>query len=611
MTLTSIKVKFPLTTIVVIWALLFLMGGLFLRWTVTGLQHQLQERVKGHARGAAQIISMALERGEGLVSGSQLAMRESQLGPGAIFQVCDERGRLVLDSRERGKPQGAFPEKGMEALTGPEVSWATPTEVHFSLPIQVAGTTVGGVDYAISVAEIQPEITRMRKILLLAMLPSLALGIFLSLALSRTLLSPLERLGGIARRLAEGDFSERAGEEGRTDEIGTLARAMNLMSQEIQRKIGELEREKAAMATLLSSQIDGVVALNPDGEIVFMNPLAEQALRVEKSEAIGKKLSEVWPNLEILYFVEEGRRGGEVVGREVALTHNVLKLFLIPIPSLLLPGLSEHVPEGRSPVVVEGSEGESAVMLVFRDVTELRHLEDLRAQFLSHVSHELRTPLTIIKGDACTLKDDPDLEGKEKIQRILSRIESESDRLSRLVEELLELSRLKGKKVPLELLPASISELVKETLEGFLHHAERYQVTLETHLPSEKLQALVDPNRIRQVLLNLLDNAMKFTPSGGKVDVTVRKEEGEVILEIQDSGVGIPREQIPYLFDRFFQGAPSPQSPVHGSQARGWGLGLPIVKEIVESHGGKISVESEVGKGTTMMVRFPLIVKRP
>jgi len=228
---------------------------------------------------------------------------------------------------------------------------------------------------------------------------------------------------------------------------------------------------------------------------------------------------------------------------------------------------------------------------------ELRKLETARSEFLSNVSHELKTPLTIIKGFVVTLMSDPG--ASREMRRSLEIIERETDRLTRMVEELLELVRLPYRTVALRKTSFQLGEMFRSISAQLKPRAEEYGIDLVVNCPETLPQILADEDRIRGVILNLADNAMKYTPAGGRVALEGRVENDRAIISVSDTGAGIPPEDIPFLFERFFRS----KKPVRGE---GTGLGLAIVREIVHSHGGEIDVRSEIGQGTTFTVTLPL-----
>lgn len=397
----------------------------------------------------------------------------------------------------------------------------------------------------------------------------------LSFAASAALAKPIKELEKVTQKISKGEWKERITFK-RKDELGQLGEAIHDMAEKLQIQFQELQREKITLKALFSSMIDGLIVLDKNRNINFLNPTAEKMLRVKSSEASGKSLESIWPLKEALKLVSDSLDQKKILSLEVSLPYNVLKIYVIPLTPL----------------------EEVSGMVIFRDITEIRQLEEVRNSFLGQVSHELRTPLTIIKGYVITLLDDPGLEKENEIKKILSRIENESNRLTELVEELLEFSKFSSGQTPLTYSPVSLPDLVKETVETFQNHAERYQILLEYECQGEIPEIMGDSHRLKQVILNLLDNAVKYSPPGGKIQTSLSYLNEEILLQITDNGYGIPKEDLPNIFEPFFQGGKN-------RKGKGWGLGLPIVKKIIESHGGRIEIKSQENQGTVVTIFFP------
>lgn len=417
------------------------------------------------------------------------------------------------------------------------------------------------------------------------------------------IMRPVLNIANVSDAIAAGNLNDRAKEQKRRDEVGVLARSINLMADKLTGQLVSLEEERSSMRGLLATLMDGVIALNNKMQVVFLNSSAERALRLSSKNVLMQHLKDVWPNQQVLAWVEENAPKMLPTSTDVKLPHNPLRLFLLPVGDV--PGKEERI------------------MLLFRDMTEVERFEEMRSQFMGHVSHELRTPLTIIKGNAVTLLDEPLIGENPVYKKLLQRMEDETDRLAKLVEELLDYARLKSGQIPLSMTPVLLNTIVLDVVDSFRDHAARYNVNIETELPGAIPPILGDPAKIRQILLNLLDNALKFSPQGSIIRVTVSKQlEGDsssVLLSVKDSGSGIPPENLPYIFDRFYQAADSNKKSIVSSgegeqslagksiSARGFGLGLAIVKELAELHGGTVSADSTQGKGTTLTVTFPSI----
>lgn len=414
----------------------------------------------------------------------------------------------------------------------------------------------------------------------------------IAVVLETTFLLPVFRLSQRARKLDVHPGSESI------FEVAALERAVRNLEKRFDRRLQESEREKQQIRSLLSALPDPILHFDGEDRLLFLNPAAEVALELHRYDLIGKSLAASWTNLlrqpggapDLLDVHISFEKPGQALLQRVMQTHGSGgDTFSIgnqrTYRSLIIP--------------MEGEEQ----MLVLRDITDLRRLEEVRQLFLGSISHELRTPLTIIKGFAITLLDHPEI--PPDFVKPLRRIDGESDRLTRLVNDLLDLSQIQTRRLSLEVIPFDIWELVEETL-ALLHPlAERRAVSLLWNAQGEPPQDIhADRDRVKQILINLIDNAIKFTPGGGKVVVTTSVDESHWELVVQDSGPGVSASDLPNLFEHFFRGK-------HSRKFAGSGLGLAIVKEIVQLHQGQVeafspqeAVDQEL-PGLQVRVRLP------
>jgi len=416
-----------------------------------------------------------------------------------------------------------------------------------------------------------------------ALLTALVLGTIAALALgtwrARALSWPVLELSRAAQGIAAGDLTKQVSVRGE-DEIAQLAAAFNTMAAELRQKLAAVSEERARVEAIISSMNDAVVAVDAQGVILLINRAAGDLLGLG-ADTRGRPLRPLLGTHPLCRCIDATAAQGTVVEEEVSLDPPDERLLEVHATPLHPPG---------------GSAG--GVVAVIRDVTELRHSERLRRELTANVSHELRTPLTSIKGFAETLLAGA-MADEEACRRFLTIIDDEASRLMTLVDDLMSLSRLESHAVAIELAPVRLDTLAEEAVGRMLPQAERRRIALRA-TALESAIVLADRDRILQVLTNLLDNAIKFTPEGGTVDVAVRRSHGGAEVEVSDSGRGIPDDVLPRIFDRFYR--------VERSRSReegGTGLGLSIAKHIVDAHGGQISVRSRVGGGSVFTVRLP------
>ena len=407
----------------------------------------------------------------------------------------------------------------------------------------------------------------------------------LAIVLETTVLRPLNRLSERAKRLDVHPGSETV------FEVSALDRAVGRLETRFDQRLQASEREKQRIRALLSALPDPVLHYDHEDRLQFLNPAAEVALELHRQDLIGKSLAASWTNLlrppetpQPMQPALSFAKPGKVLMERVQQVHEAGEdTFSIgsqrSYRSLLIP--------------MEGSEK----VLVLRDITDIRRLEEVRQLFLSSISHELRTPLTIIKGFAITLLDHPDI--PSDFCKPLQKVDREADRLTRLVNDLLDLSQIQSRRLSMEVISFDARELLEETVSLLAPLAERRVVGLQMDWDNAGEQEIyADRDRVKQVLINLLDNAIKFTPSGGQVTVQSRANELIWELNVTDTGPGVSDTDLPNLFEHFFRGK-------HSRKFAGSGLGLAIVKEIVEMHQGTVEAFSEPTSGLHVRVKLP------
>ena len=420
----------------------------------------------------------------------------------------------------------------------------------------------------------------LRKIIITAvffmLLLALALGYVISLLVSK----PLIEMASIARKLAKGDFSKKMLVRS-SDEIGDLAVAMDYMADEIRGKVNSLSSEKAKLEAVVSGMFEGVILTNEKGEIVLANPSIYKLFMVHSSPE-GKIPIEMVRSAIIQDMVDR------VLKEKQRLT---TKELVINVPE-------EKVIQINGVPVIEKGKLEGAI-LVFHDITELRRLERVRQDFVANVSHELRTPISSIKGYAETLLEGA-LNDKENAKDFVEIIYRDSERLAKLIDDILDLSRIESDKMKMALLPTDVGSTLERSIAIMAKQAKAKSIAVRLNLGAALPKILADEARLSQILINLLDNAIKYTKDGGDVTVSARPKDKYVQIDISDTGIGIPEEDIPRIFERFYR-----VDKARSRELGGTGLGLSIVKHIVQAHGGEVWVKSVVGQGSTFSFIIP------
>jgi two-component system phosphate regulon sensor histidine kinase PhoR len=444
------------------------------------------------------------------------------------------------------------------------------------------GKTEGILRFSIPLHDIVLIEARMRETIgvaaLFVLLLSFALTFFVSALVSR----PLTEMSDIAKAMAKGDFSKKASIHTH-DELGELALSLNAMSEEIKDKMEKLNAERAKLDLVLSSMFEGVIVTDEEEGIILMNPSLRKLFLVDFDPA-GKKPLEVVRNTAVQDMVDRILKGKQRLATEE---------IVINLPE-------EKILKVNGVPIVRNDRFEGAI-LVFHDITELRRLEKIRQDFVANVSHELRTPISSIKGYAETLLDGA-LDDKDHVKEFIGIILQDSNRLASLINDLLDLSKIESGKMKIAFLPQDAASLIKRAAAIMDHQAKDKSVALKLDIPGVLPKIKADEARFSQVMINLLDNAIKYTSEGGSVVISA-KPSGEVLqIDISDTGIGIAQEDLARIFERFYRA-----DKARSRELGGTGLGLSIVKHIVQAHGGQVWVVSEFGKGSTFSFTIPIV----
>lgn len=405
------------------------------------------------------------------------------------------------------------------------------------------------------------------------------LGGLVSLIYFRMLAARIERLKNFSRRIAEGDFRSLPPERQR-DELADLAGALNETAASMDRTIRSLSGERNRSSAILRSMVEGVAVVDARERIVFSNRAFSEILSLDTSVIEGRPLIEVIRNSELLGLIHRALNGEEGLRSDIAM--GIVQLRSFSVTATPVQALDSASAEGQS----------SGAVVVLHDVTELRRLERVRQDFVANVSHEFKTPLTAIQGFAETLLSGA-LEDPRNNRRFLEIIRDHAARLAGLTDDLLKLARIEAGKLEVEFVPVNILELVEQCAETALLKASRKQIAFETDVPSGLPAIRGDASLLREVLQNLLDNAIQYTPEAGRIRVSVAVNGREAVIAVSDTGIGIPLADQERIFERFYR-----VDAARSREAGGTGLGLSIAKHIVEAHGGRLWVESEVGHGS-------------
>ncbi|WP_430482299.1 ATP-binding protein [Rossellomorea marisflavi] len=414
------------------------------------------------------------------------------------------------------------------------------------------------------------------KLIVLAMGIAIILTTIFAFFLSTRITSPLRKMREAAFEVAKGKFDTKVPILTK-DEIGELATGFNQMGRQLKFHINALNQEKEQLSSILSSMADGVITFNRDGTILITNPPADRFLQQ--------------------WYYEHGSNEGEAIPA-------IVKELLQSVVVTAMEQTDEITLQGRSYVVIVSplynNNTIRGAVAVVRDMTEERRLDKLRKDFIANVSHELRTPISMLQGYSEAIVDDI-AETEEEKKEIARIIYDESLRMGRLVNDLLDLARMEAGHITLQEQSVSIMPFTERVANKFVGVAKEKKIAIQFESEVERERELsIDPDKIEQVLTNLIDNAIRHTPGGGEVTVSLNRNTQGYLFFVQDTGSGIPEEDLPFVFERFYK---ADKARTRGKA--GTGLGLAIARNIVEAHGGHIQVQSKLDQGTTFTFFLP------
>jgi len=506
------------------------------------------------------------------------------------FTVILPDGTVIGDSREEPRHMDDHsnrPEvtKALSGKRGQSTRYSNTLlqrMMYVAIPVETNDRLTAVIRAAIPVTAIDDALTSIRLEFFFGAIVVGLLAAGISLLISRQYSRPLEAMKNGAVRFAEGDLAHRLPIPD-SDELARLAEAMNRMAAQLNHRIDTIVRQRNELQTVLTSMLEGVIAVDKDERIVSMNPAAARWFGSDPSRFEDRSIPEVIRNLSLQQFIAEALRSNEPREDDITVFQN-----------------GERVLNVKSSPLLDADQSRIGALIMFNDVTQLRRLETMRQDFVANVSHEIKTPLTAIKGFVETLQqthvDDPDAS-----QRFLGIIKKHVDRLSAIIEDLLSLSRIEqqGEGNALNLKPAKLIGVCKAAHQIVRAKAAEKNIRINLQC-DQQLQIKCDPSLIEQAVVNLLDNAIKYSDSGKTVDLTARTDNGNAVIAVKDEGIGIAKKHLPRLFERFYR-----VDKARSRNMGGTGLGLAIVKHIAQVHGGRVTIDSTLGKGSAFVITLP------
>ena len=497
-------------------------------------------------------------------------------------------GRVVADSAVSGRELGAVEnhahrpevEQAIASGRGSDIRRSATVGaelLYVAVPIRRGGRLLGVSRVARPVVRVEHEVSRLRREIAWALGIAFLLTVALALALSASLAGPLRQIMDSARRFAAGDLSARSRVD-RTDEMGELAQILNRSADQLQARLTEVARERARADAILSSMEEGLLAVDHQGTVLLANESLCRGLALR--HPAGRHYLEAVRQREVASLVEEVLRTGQRREAEVHV-HHVRRVYALvggPFPSV------EGAPHGA--------------VVTFHDITDRRRLEQIRRDFVANASHELRTPLTSIRGFVEALEDGA-LAEPANAQRFLAKIRFHAERMAALVGDLLELSRLESGERSPRMERVAPMEIVEDVVASLGDLAASKQVSLSAH-DAGAPDVHTDADRLRRILENIVENGIKYTQVGGKVEVTAQAAGGSAVVVVQDDGPGIGAEHLPRIFERFYRVDKARSRAIGGT-----GLGLAIVRHLAESIHATVTVTSEPDRGSRFVVTVP------
>lgn len=409
---------------------------------------------------------------------------------------------------------------------------------------------------------------------------ALVLVIFISRTIVRSFTSPLEQMIKMAEQMANDDLEHRLPPIGE-DEIGKLSKSLNNLAEKLKGRIDELRAEKAKAELILDNMAEGILLLNKDGEVMLTNPSIERIFQVPAAEIVGKPVIHSIRSFDLDRAITDSIESEREVVDELDFQDPFRQLRIRILP-------------------ITNSDGEKQTLVAIRDITRQKQTERLRKDFLANVSHELKTPLTGLKLLSDTLLRSIDTDPVSS-RIFIKRLDKELSTLINLVRELIDLSKIESPRDTAEKAPTNLGDIVHEVSSSFVQLAASKRLELNEHIPENMPLIPGDKEQLSTLIRNMVDNAIRYTPAGGRIDVRLESNDKHINLTVSDNGIGMAKREIPRIFERFYR-----VDKARSRETGGTGLGLSIVKHIAENHGATIDVDTSLGVGSVFTVRFPI-----
>ena len=554
------------------------------------LKNYYLEKIAANLKSNAQLVKKLIKQDLILGNLSNIDSQSKILGKeiDTRITIIDKAGVILGDSEKDPatmENHADRPEIKMayQSKTGRSIRYSDTLKIdmmYLAISIFGNGQVVGVTRLSLPLKEVKTKIFYIHRMIFLGALLALFVALGIGFLVARMITRPLRDMAGLAKDIAKGDFTKKIKIRSK-DEIGELADTFNQMAEELKTKIQTITHDRNETRAILGSIIEGIVAIDTNEKVVLANFALEKMFNLSKNEIIGKFFWEAIRNNDLNNLFKEVINKRELQTRELILFLPEERIFQVHA----LP--------------IKGEKDLLGIVAVLHDITGIKKLERTRIEFVANVSHELRTPLTSIRGFVETLKDGA-INDPENSRRFLDIIETHAERLNNLINDLLQLSKIESRDIKMEFQLINLREPAEAAVSNFKEAMKQKGHKIEIDFPVQLSHVEVDPEKIERVFNNLIDNAIKFTPENGRICIRAVDKERDVQIEVSDTGIGIPREHLPRLFERFYR-----VGKARSRELGGTGLGLSIVKHIIQAHGGKVEVKSETGKGSKFFFTLP------
>ncbi|WP_432776404.1 ATP-binding protein [Brevibacillus gelatini] len=586
--MTRFRIKLTFTILGLISLVLLLMGMYFAKVLENSYLQSLHELLSRESKLVAQAVRFPTV----FDNQESLADRVLQVAPSdeVRLTIINREGQVLYDnSTHADEMENHHDRPEMQAALKGEIGISRRFSetlgydmMYVAVPVEQGTNIVGAVRSAMSMKDITDTVHNMWYSLLTGLLVTLVVGSIVVSRISFSIIRPIEEITRVARNITQRQYESRVRIKAK-DEIGQLAGAINFMASSLEQQMYEISENQQRLAGVLTNMTSGVIFISEQRRIMLVNPAVEKLLGTAGHELVGRLHIEAGKSFGLSQYIDRCLDKSEKFRQEIHIYY--------PQERILDVNFAPYI----------NFKGESrGVVVVLHDITDIRRLEKMRSDFVANVSHELRTPITSIKGFTETLLEGA-MHDEETCRNFLQIISDESERLYRMIRDILDLSKIEQKRIPLQVSRVHVQELIRSA--AAIMHDQALKKHLKVTLPDSQpdIWLMTDKDCLQQIVLNLMTNAIAYTPEGGEITIRAEADDEHVTIQVADTGIGIPEKDLTRIFERFYR-----VDKARSRDSGGTGLGLAIVKHLVENLHGQIGVESVEGKGTAFTVTLPL-----